>query len=249
MATSLWQGTGAGLGAQGAQDLYPKSWPGSGYAPLVGALAGGGASSTALNKALKFWGTPNETLQAYQELGLKPRMAGDITGNPVTQRTQAFAAAAPGGENAAEAWADSVNAFGNKVGHVADAISPVQTTQEAGQLLQAEGKKWLSNFEAGGKLLWQGDPAKGFTGVDQLIPGSTPVDLSPYKAVLDKLTSKSRLVSPVQPALARRLNMALMGQGGGPALTAEDMGLTANDLAGLEPSWAHGLDFNKGAPT
>lgn len=234
-------GAGAGVAGQAAQDYYPNSWPMKNTAVALASLFGGGAATgmaSAADTALR--GQPNEVLAAYDRQGLEPRLAGNVVDDPVMQRMQAKGATSPGGHNLAEEWNKSTNDFGKRVEAVADQISPasalkgVTTIQEAGEFIKNKGQDWLDNFSNQQNKLWKT--------VDQHIPQDTPVDLTPYKSVLDDITSRSPISGPVQPSLAKRLGAALSRENPG----ADVQSLSPQEIQSLEPQGFHNLDFNRG---
>ena len=155
LAKAAITGTGSGLGSQAGQDLFPNH-PIIGS--LLGALGGGYGASQGFDTLGKIGnavaGVTSPTVDAYETAGVTPRLAGDVTGNPMLKRLQAYAAKAPFGHGVNEAAKQTVQEFGNAANNAADQLGQSQTLQEAGEALQGESKKWLQNFRNTSAANW-----------------------------------------------------------------------------------------------
>src|SRR6185312_11402645 len=80
---ALAQGAGAGVGSEVAKELLPGHHI---AAPLVGGLLGGGAaglgSTGAAKVAYAAKGVSSPVVEAYDRLGIDPKLVGDVSGVP-----------------------------------------------------------------------------------------------------------------------------------------------------------------------
>ncbi len=189
------QGIGAGLGGQAGADLYPDY---AGAARAAGGLTGlyGGGKLFDIGNAAAgvLGGATTPTLQAYRNLGIDPRLAGDVTGRPALQMLQTYAAKAPGGANTIHAASeDAINQWGNALEDTASGLGNSRTLQQAGTALQGESQNWLDRFRTASRQAWGQ--------VDSEIPPNTPVPLTNYANTLSAVRSRM----PNAPATAARL--------------------------------------------
>jgi hypothetical protein len=144
LAGGVEQGAAAGAGGQfGSETLGP---PGR----VIGTVAGLGLGSVGLGSIGRtlgaVTGAEDPTIQAYRELGITPRLAGDVTGSPALQRLQQTAGAMPGGGRIGEAAKTSVGEFGNAVENTATKFDPAKSLQQAGTTMQGDGYRWYGEF-------------------------------------------------------------------------------------------------------
>lgn len=181
---------GGGVGARGLSDLWPDNWPGKEtVAPLLGGLFGGKAAASATDVAAKginaVNGVSSPVVQAYDRLGIKPRLAGDITGNRNLQILQNTGAEMPlGAQMVKNASEKTLDEFGNAVERTAAKSGRSVTLQEAGSALQDEGKIWLNRFKLEGQKNWNA--------VDAAIGKNTAVPLSSTKQAIANITAPAQ---------------------------------------------------------
>jgi hypothetical protein len=207
-AKTLIQGVIGGLGGQaasdaaqsaGAPDIVQK------YAPVVGnigsSLAAGGAFTAGNKVAGMATGAQTPTTQPYANLGITPRMAGDVSGNPVLQQAQSIFAKLPGGSGpitrAAETTGDE---WGNALDRTARTLDPMgiaHTEETVGTHLQTRANDWLDNFRTTNRA--------NANAVDMEIPAATPTPTTNYRAAL----GATRTDMPGAPATARTLEPEL----------------------------------------
>lgn len=192
-------GIGAGLGEEATRELLPdltKAHPI--LAPLIGstlgAIGGGGVTNTIgrINSSLR--GSTTPLVADYDLLGMKPRLAGDVTGSNLMQRLQAFASKAPGGAPLVEHAANqTLGEYGNAIDDTAAMLGSSRTLTDAGRALKNSTTSWLSNFRT------QSDA--NYKALDQFIPGTTPVKVTNLKSALDSVVN----AMPDAPNVAGRL--------------------------------------------
>lgn len=199
------QGAGAGAGAQ-VFDKYAPDWlPGK---QLIGALLGGGTASGAANtteRAVNMAsGKVSPVLQAYQDLGITPRLVGDVSQNPTMQGIQAVASKWPmSAGKVSEAAQKTNDEFGQAIENMAGNLGSSKTLQEAGSAVQDNGKKWLKDF--------QDDSADLHSTLDAAVGPSTPVPLYNTTQLFHTLKNKSANNSSIQSFLTSPL-MKQFGQ-------------------------------------
>lgn len=197
---------GAGVGAKGVEDLWPDNWPGKQtVAPFIGGLIGGKVGASGADLAAKginaFKGGASPIVQAYDKLGIKPRLAGDITGDRNLQILQATGAEMPlGAQMVKSASEKTLDEFGHAVEKTASKLGNSVTLQEAGSALQDEGKNWLNQFKLSSQKNWNA--------VDAAIGKSTPVPLSNTKQAIANITAPAQ----GNPAIASFLKSPLAKQ-------------------------------------
>lgn len=208
---------GAGAGAKGLQDLWPDNWLGKEtVAPLLGGFAGGNLAAGATDLVSKginaIKGVSSPIVDAYDKLGIKPRLAGDITGDRNIQMLQATGAEMPLGAQMVKNASDkTLGEFGNAVEKTASKLGNSVTLQEAGGALQNEGNKWLQNFKLQSQKQWNG--------VDNMV-GNTTVPLNGTKQAIADITSPAQgnpviaafLKSPIAKQFISILKMSPSGQ-------------------------------------
>jgi hypothetical protein len=201
------QGGLSSLGGEAAQDLLPTKLQPAGT--LAGILAGqgvGGALYGAAGRGVNaLRGTGNPIVEAYDTAGVTPRLAGDVTGNPLLQGLQSIAMKAPFGGRAVEAAREGAQEFGNAFEDTAASLGSSRSLQEAGTALRKEGQAWLDNFKSDSKTAWNK--------VDAVIPANTPVPLPNYTAMLNdvrtQMPNAPATASKLEPSLSRDLLDAL----------------------------------------
>lgn len=219
LAANAAVGATSGMGSQSAYDLWPEELPGkNSLAPILGALVGGGAAGAAIQTGSKIANAAtgnmtNPTLEAYKQAGITPRLAGDVTGEPFWQQTQALAKKMPIGAGMVEdAAKKTLDEFGNAVEDTASKIGKSVTLQEAGNALQAEGKTWLNRFKTEGQQHWDA--------VDNAIGKNTAVPLSSSQQALATITAPAQgnramekfLQSPIAQQFKQIIKTSKTGQ-------------------------------------
>lgn len=146
LARGAVQGGAGGATGEAAADLFPNH-------PLLARLGGnilgavgGGAAFNAGNRiAGAATGASTPTLDAYRALGIKPTLAGDVTGSPTAQMIQAYAARAPGGagrvhaasEKAVEQWGRALEDTASNIGQL-----PFASRGRRGAAIQCQNVAW-----------------------------------------------------------------------------------------------------------
>jgi hypothetical protein len=198
------QGAFSGAGGELARMLTPShlSSPASTLAGvLAGQALGGGVFGAAGRTANAMRGVGNPVVQAYDTAGVTPRLAGDVTGNPLLQGLQSTAMRLPFGGRAVRAAQEGAQEFGNAIEDTAAPLGSSRSLQEAGTALQNEGTAWLGNFKADSKKAWDA--------VDTQIPASTPTPVLNYArtlmAVRNQMPGAPATAKVLQPALSSNL--------------------------------------------
>jgi hypothetical protein len=91
-------------------------------------------------------GAADPTVQAYRDLGITPRLAGDVTGSWPLQKLQQTAARFPGGGRIEGAAKQTIDEFGNAVENTAGKFGPASSLQQAGSALQSDAQRWYGEF-------------------------------------------------------------------------------------------------------
>lgn len=182
---ALAQGAGAGVGSELGKELVPNHPI---AAPLIGGLVGGGAGSLGYTGAAKVAnaakGTVSPVVEAYDRLGIDPKLVGDVTGSPGLQQIQAFAAKAPGSAGKIEqAGEHVVSQFDNAVDRTASNLGVSRTASQAGQTLQAEARNWRDN-------VFPQREAEAWAPVDKMVSPWAAVQPENYRTALAALSSK-----------------------------------------------------------
>lgn len=184
---ALLSGVGGGVGGYEGSKAGPSGSLASTAGQLAGGLLGGTAADVAaggLGKvAATAMGAPSPALDAYDRLGITPRMVGDVTQEPSLQMLQKFGAKMPGGMGPTEQAAEeTLGEFNNAVQRTADNFGPQQTPQQAGQVLQGQVRSWVNNMlPAIRSIVW--------LPVNKAIPSDTPMPLTNYRTTLESLTN------------------------------------------------------------
>jgi hypothetical protein len=173
------QGFGSGVGSEVGRDVF-------GEAPNAGSLAGllagqaaaGGLYGMAGRGANALRGSGNPVIDAYDLIGVKPRLAGDVTGRPMLQGMQQAAMSAPYGGGALHAARQGANEFGAAVENQASRFGLARTPDEAGYALQQGGRNWMQGFRNAQQTAENAVSAR--------VPGTTEVSLAPVSHVLDQ---------------------------------------------------------------
>ncbi len=212
---------------------------------IAGALAGGKLFDAGNRIAGAVSGGSSPTLDAYRDLGIKPELAGDVTGSPLLQMTQAFAAKAPGGGAVHAASERAVGQWGRALEDTAANLGASGTLQDAGAALQTQGKGWLSQFKTASRDAWDA--------VDTHIPADAPVAVPNYFSTVNDIrrtipTAKETakvLGSPLSDALSGALTKdqwnTLVRSGQSPALNNTPI-LTWQDVKGIRTKIGERLD-------
>jgi hypothetical protein len=212
-AKTLIQGIIGGLGGQGASDLAQSANASDivkKYAPVVGNLAasvGAGGLLTAGNKlAGMATGEQSPTTQAYSNLDITPRMAGDVSGNPFLQQLQTTVAKLPGGFGPTErAAATSVDEWGgalNRTAHALDPMGIARTEETVGQHLQTRANNWLDTFSTRNQI--------NANNLDMQIPGVTPTPTTNYRDALNQIRTDIPTAEATRGVLEPDLNRRLL---------------------------------------
>lgn len=138
------------VGGEKAAETFPSH---PDLARLAGGFAGAAGAGGALGLANRIagaaTGAESPVMAAYRRLGIKPALAGDVTGSPTAQMVQAFAAKTPGGAGRIHAASENaVHAWGNALEDTASKLGSSRTQQEAGTALQDQSRQWLADWEA-----------------------------------------------------------------------------------------------------
>jgi hypothetical protein len=146
LAGGVEQGAASGAGGElGSETLGP---PGR----AIGTVAGLGLGSAGLGSIGRtigaVTGAENPAVQAYRELGITPRLAGDVTGSWPLQKLQQTAARFPGGGRIEAAARQTIDEFGNAVENAANKFAPAKSLQQSGIGLQSDGYRWYGDFRA-----------------------------------------------------------------------------------------------------
>lgn len=198
-------GIGGGLGAEGANKIFPDN-P---IAQFIGGLIGGfgvGGGTSAVEKALAKGDLKaaqsafDEATAAKAELGLTHRAN-------LEEANVAKEAAIGNAKAAADAHlANTVGPADATIASAANALHPASTLQEAGTVLQAGAKDWVAS-EMPKRL------AAAWAPVDTLVPKEAPVALSSFRDALDKITSSAGSLEPLaeklKPQIPKSLQKAL----------------------------------------
>lgn len=187
------QGITGGIGSQIGSDYYPKDWWGSRAAPMVGSLLGaqaGGSMVDAATQAINAIRSPSEVLQAYDTLGVTPRLRGDITGNVDDIYRQNAALSLPGGTKMGnEAVTKTLNEFNQGVEGTAAQLGDSKTLQQLGSVAQSKARDWLQN-----DLPKQTEDV--WAPVNRAMTNA-PVKLDNYTAALQQLKSQGPLAQSI----------------------------------------------------
>jgi hypothetical protein len=246
LAKAALQGAFSGAGGELAREYTPPrlNSPASTLAGvLAGQALGGGVFGAAGRAANAVRGVGNPIVEAYDTAGVTPRLAGDVTGQPLLQGLQSLAMRAPFGGRAVEAAQQGAQEFGKAIEDTAAPLGSSRSFQEAGTALQNEGKSWLDNFRTDSKTAWNA--------VDAQIPKTTPVPLPNYAQALadvrTQMPNAPATASKLEPSLSRDLldslttdtripprNTGLLNASGQPiVLPAQSKPLTWQDVTGI----------------
>jgi hypothetical protein len=216
------QGVMSGVGGQAGQEYLSKplseltaTQPNSAIPTLAGVLAGqmagGGLYGMAGRGINAMRGVGNPVVSAYDLAGVKPRLAGDVTGTPLLQGFQSLAMRAPFGGRAIRAAQAGASEFGNSVENYARQFGRAETEDQAGLALQAAGRNWMGQFRKNQEQAEQAVSAK--------VPGTSIVSMDPVKDVLNETLSKmpdaphvaAMMTNPVFQGLSGALGKDLRG--------------------------------------
>jgi hypothetical protein len=218
------QGVGGGVGGQVGRDAFP----GSRVAPLVGGLMGamtGGGVTGAVSRGVNAVRNPSPVIQAYKTAGVTPNLVGDVTGSPFMQRVQDIAMKSPGGETRTQAaMHNNVQQFGNGIERTASAYGNSRSLQDAGTVLQQEGRNWLQNFKAQSKALWGK--------VDLYMDTKAPVPASNYATTLQNVSKTMEDAPSTAKVLQPSLSMKLLE-----SLEKDTASQSLPNLSGAQMSW------------
>jgi len=209
-------GMGGDVGAQAAEQLVP----GSAWAPIVGAVLGGGAGGLAhagLNRSLAavpYVGGESEITAANRRLGITDSLIGDATGSPTLQLLQNTALRLPGGGRVHTAMERGIDQWRTALEDTANGLAPARDAVQAGTALQTATQGWLDNFRTRSR--------NAYNAVDMEVPGATPVPLPNYGRTLtdvsNNMQSMPATAGTVTPSLSRDLldNLISDAKGGVP---------------------------------
>ena len=218
---ALLQGGAGGAAGETAAELFPDHPT---LARLAGNITGalvGGKAFDAGNKVFgAATGGSTPTLGAYHELKIDPALAGDVSGSPIAQMLQTFAAKSPGGAGRMHAAAGkAVDQWGRALDNTADSLGTARTAQQAGEALQMEGQSWLNQFKSQSRQAWGA--------VDMQIPQNTPAPVTNYaqtlSAVRNQMPNAPNTASTLQPALTQKLLDGLIADTQKGPLTWQDV--------------------------
>jgi hypothetical protein len=207
---ALVSGTASGVGSQAGADLMPDH-PVVGA--LIGGLAGGFGATGAMGMARKGVNAANNvgnaTTDAYADLGMTPRLSGDVTDNKFLKGLQAFAAKTPfGAGKIAKAASQTADEFGAASDRVASTLGSAATAQDVGTVLQGESKNWMDRFKLANQKNWNA--------LDQYFPDigfAKRVNVSNYSKALDSISddlpAAPATAKVLQPGFTRQLADAL----------------------------------------
>jgi hypothetical protein len=179
------QGALSGVGGEAGRSVLPVSSNPT-ISSLAGILAGQaaagglyGAAGRGINAAR---GIGNPVVDAYDTIGVAPRLAGDVTGRPGLQALQSLAMSAPFGGGAVRAAQAGANEFGNAIENTASALGPARTATDAGLALQQGGRQWMQQFRAAQQAAENAVSAR--------VPPTADVNMAPVSRVLDQTLSE-----------------------------------------------------------
>lgn len=224
IAKATMQGIGSGIGGEVGQKYLPiNSSPA--ISALAGMAAGQGAAGAAFGAAGRganaLRGAGNPVVEAYDTAGVTPRLAGDVTGNPLLQGIQSLAMRSPFAGVATEAARKGAAEFANSIEGTAGTLGSSRTLQEAGTALQQGGKDWLTQFKKDSKGAWDK--------VDAAIPATTPTPLANYaqalNAVRTQMPNAPSTAATLEPSLSRDLLRSLTSDTRIPAVPPRNTGL------------------------
>ena len=137
-ARGLAQGAASGAGGEEAASMFPNHPV---LARVAGSLLGGAAAGKTLNAANRIAGAASGAstpiTDAYKNLGIDPTLAGDVTGSPVMQMLQTYAARSPGGANRMhEASGQAIGQWGDALEDTASQLGAARTPQDVGTALK-----------------------------------------------------------------------------------------------------------------
>jgi hypothetical protein len=192
------QGAAMGAGGEaGGQEFGP---PGRAVGSLLGVLGGGAAAGAVGRAGSALAGTTNPTTAAYDALGIKPRLAGDLSGSGFLQGMQATALRAPGGEAARQALENAQDDFGGALENIAGPLGKSATLQDAGSALQQGARDWFGRWRTAQENAWDAVSNKVMqpqpSGIP--MPGGPPVSMSG----VDQELSRTQSMLPNAPELA-----------------------------------------------
>lgn len=180
------QGAAAGAGGEAGAQAFPQYADAARAVAGLGGLALGGKAFDLGNKAVgSIAGTAATTpLQdAYRNLGIEQRLAGDVAQSPFAQMLQGYAARSPLGAGIVNpARERAVGQWGQALDNTASGYGAARTPQEAGTALQNEAVNWFGNFRQAQSAAEQAVAAK--------VPVTAQVDLAPVNQVLNAATRR-----------------------------------------------------------
>jgi hypothetical protein len=229
LARGAIQGAGAGALGELASEFFPKHPV---IARIIGGLAGGaaagGLTSMAERGVRSLAGQTTPMTQAYDNLGIRTDLAGDVTGNKTLQGIQAMAGQAPAGGKVAAAAEGTISDFGQAVQRTAQMLGPSTTQQEAGTALQRDATGWLNDWNKASQIAWNK--------VGMYMPPTAPVGTSNTQAIVTKLASEMgdapELASVLNNTKFNQIKDALdaSGTGSGGTLSYRTMSSFLSDI-------------------
>lgn len=198
---------GSATGGQAAE-LFPSHPMAAAMLGAIPGMAAGNAVANAPQRAaaLMGGGTSTEPYGAFARLGLPTNLAGTTTGEPGLSFAEKFAARMPGSESAvADARANLVGSWQDKMNDIATKVGNAATPQEAGATLQSAAGNWLDQFKNEQAARW------GL--FHTILPDDHPVPVSAFRSslnnVLQDFGGADNLAKTLQPQLAANLKGAL----------------------------------------
>ena len=186
LARNAVQGGAAGAVGEAGAQAFPEHANAARAIAGLGGLALGGKAFDLGNKAVgAATGTAATTpLQnAYRNLGIEQRLAGDVAQSPFAQMLQGYAARSPLGAGIVNpAREKAVGQWGQALDDTASGYGAARTPQEAGAAQQRGAWNWFSRFRQAQGAAEQAVAAR--------VPVTAPVDLAPTNRVLNDITRR-----------------------------------------------------------
>lgn len=196
------QGAGSGTAEQGAKDVGLGPW-GQFIASMAGSMGAGGVERLGERGASTLTGDLTPTAQAFKDIGVEPKLAGDASDSWLMKWIQNRASELPGSGSKMQKLAqEQVGDFGKSVDNFASQFGDAETLQDAGRSLQKEGNSWLGNFKANSGKVWDA--------VGQAI-GNKPASLGNTEQTLTAIRNQAPLNPDLQDFLESPLAKDVSG--------------------------------------
>jgi len=182
LARNAVQGGAAGAAGEAGAQAFPEHAGIARAAAGLGGLALGGKAFDLGSRATGITGT-SPLQDAYRNLGIEQRLAGDVAQSPFAQMLQGYAAKSPAGAGLTSAARErAVGQWGRALDETAHGYGTATNLQEAGATLQAESHAWMGQFRQAQNTAEQAVAAR--------VPVTAPVDLAPVNQVLNAATRR-----------------------------------------------------------